>query len=108
MTMLEAEGTTVVVLRGGGRDHRGNPKPVEEIDLPGCLPAARATEDPTDRADLTRSQGVLYRRSLDFDFHSTDRIRIPEGTWLTAGEWAVDGDPKRWPSGWEVPLRREP
>lgn len=108
MSPLDEHRTTVVVLRGGGRDNRGNPKPVERLTVTECLPAARATEDPVDRGDLTQSAGVLYRRRLDFDFLDTDKVEIPEGTWLSAGVWAVDGDPKRWPSGWEVPLRKEP
>ncbi|UNX54085.1 hypothetical protein MF406_14205 [Georgenia sp. TF02-10] len=32
-----------------------------------------------------------------FAFRSTDRIRVPEGTWLAAGDWAVDGEPHTWP-----------
>jgi len=99
--------TEVVVLRGGGRDREGNPLPVEEIPLADCLVGSRSTENPVDRADLTRTEGILYR-DLGFNFRHTDRIRIPDGTWLAAGEWAVDGDPKRWPMGWEVPLRKEP
>lgn len=108
MSLLDQYRTTVVVLRGGGRDNRGNPLPTEDHVVEECLPARRSTEEPIDRSDLTRAEGVLYRRRLDFDFHSSDRVRIPEGTWLTPGVWAVEGEPSRWPAGWEVPLRKEP
>lgn len=101
--------TTVVVLRGGGRDGRGNPLPVQEVPVDACLLGARATEDPLSRGDLTTAEGILYRDLEDgVEFLPTDQVRVPEGTWLAAGVWAVDGMPKRWPMGWEVALRREP
>lgn len=108
MSLLDQHRTTVVVLRGGGRDHRGNLLPVEEHEVEECLPAPRSTEEPLDRSDLTQAKGVLYRRRHDFTFYSTDQIRVPEGTWLTPGVWAVEGEPSHWPAGWEVPLRKEP
>ena len=99
----------VVALRGGGRDSRGNPLPVEEVPVADCLVGSRATMDPLSRGDLTTADGILYRDlEPGVEFFSTDRIRVPEGAWLAAGVWAVDGEPKRWPLGWEVPLRKEP
>ena len=99
----------VVVLRGGGRDSRGNPAPVTEVPVTDCLVGARATMDPLSRGDLTTADAVLYRDLGDgVTFLPTDRVRVPEGTWLSAGVWAVDGEPKAWPLGWEVPLRKEP
>ena len=92
----------VVVVRGGGRDDRGDPLPVTELPVAGCLVGPRATSEPVDRADLVDAGAVLYRDPQpSFTFLSTDRIRTPDGV-----EWQVDGDPKVWPKGVEVPLRR--
>lgn len=97
---------TVTLIRGGGRDARGNPLPSTELELEGCLLAARSTSEPVDRSDLTEAKGVLYRRRT-FTFLSTDRVRVPQGSLLSAGVWAVDGEPSTWPAGVEVPLRKE-
>ncbi len=98
--------TDVTVLRGGGYDEYGNPLPVTEIPLSGCLAAPRSTADPIDRSDLTEATAVLYRdHDAEFDFHSTDKVRFPE-TALLRGTWKVDGEPSRWPFGVEVPLRK--
>lgn len=92
----------VVVVRGGGRDDRGDPLPVTELPVAGCLVGPRATSEPIDRADLVDAGAVLYRDPQpSFVFLSTDRVRTPDGV-----EWQVDGDPKVWPMGVEVPLRR--
>ena len=96
--------TDVTVLRGGGRDAKGNPLPVVEIPLTGCLIGPRATADPIDRSDVTDSKAVLYR-GPGFTFYSTDRIRIATGKRM-AGEWSVDGRPGEWPFGSEVGLVR--
>lgn len=94
----------VVVLRGGGRDAKGNPLPVSEIPVTGCLVAPRATADPVDRSDVTDGKAVLYR-DPGFRFLPSDRIRIPDGS-LMAGQWSVDGRPGEWPYGSEVGLVR--
>ena len=94
--------TDVVVLRGGGRDDRGEPNPVTELPVAGCLIAPRSTSEPIDRADLVSADAVLYRDpEPSFVFLSTDRIRTPDGV-----VWSVEGDPKVWPMGVEVPLKR--
>lgn len=90
----------VVVLRGGGRDEWGNPLPAQEVPVPDCLVAPRATTEPVDRSDLTSSKSVLYR-DPGFTFYSTDRIRVPDGT-----VWQVEGEPQVWPLGVEVPLTK--
>lgn len=101
--------TDVTVVRGGGRDSRGNPLPTTELPVTDCLVGARATMDPLSRGDLTTADGILYRDlEPGVEFRPTDQVRVPEGAWLAAGVWAVDGEPKRWPLGWEVPLRKEP
>lgn len=95
---------TVTVLRNGGRDARGNPRPTYEIEVPDCLVGARATADPVDHADIVDGKAVLYC-GPGFTFLSTDRIRVPAGARM-AGEWSVDGQPGEWPYGVEVGLVR--
>lgn len=94
----------VVVIRGGGRDAKGNPLPSYEIPVADCVVAPRSTVDPIDRSDVVDGNGVLYR-DPGFTFLSTDRIRVPGGA-LMAGEWAVEGRPGEWPMGVEVGLVR--
>ncbi|MBT8162798.1 MULTISPECIES: hypothetical protein [Arthrobacter] len=96
--------TDVVVLRGGGRDAKGNPLPTSEIPVTDCLVGPRATAEPLDRSDVVDSTAALYRDN-GFTFLSTDRVRVPEGTRM-AGEWSIDGLPGEWPYGVEVGLRR--
>lgn len=97
---------SVVVLRSGGRDAKGNPLPVVEIPLDNCLLGPRSTHDPVDRSDAVSAKPALFR-DLDpnFTFLSTDRIRVPDGARM-AGVWEVDGLPSEWPMGVEVPLGR--
>jgi len=99
--------TDVVVLRGGGRDAKGNPLPTQEIPVKDCMIGSRATADPLDHSDVASSTAVLYR-DLDphdpsFKFLPADRIRVPAGKRM-AGTWSVDGRPGEWPLGWEVAL----
>jgi hypothetical protein len=95
--------TDVVVLRGGGRDPKGNPLPTVEIPVEGCLIGPRSTSEPLDRSDTAESNVALYHDA--FLFLSKDRIRVPEGNRM-AGEWSVAGRPGEWPLGVEVPLVR--
>lgn len=94
--------TDVVVIRGGGRDAKGNPLPSQEIPVRDCLIAPRATAEPLDRSDVTSSTAVLYR-DPGFTFLPADRVRVPTGARM-AGVWAVDGRPGEWPDGVEVGL----
>lgn len=94
--------TTVTVLRGGGKDPKGNPLPTQEIAVSGCLMAPRATADPVDRSAVVSLTAVLYR-DPGFTFMPTDRIRVPNGARMS-GLWAVDGRPGEWPHGSEVGL----
>lgn len=96
--------TDVVVIRGGGRDAKGNPLPSQEIFATGCAVGPRATSEPLDRSDVVSSSAVLYKDpEPGFKFLPSDRIRVPAGA-LMAGTWAVDGRPGEWPKGWEVGL----
>lgn len=97
--------TDVVVIRGGGRDAKGNPLPGQEIPVTDCIIGARATSDPLDHSDVTSSTAALYRdhHEPDFVFLPADRIRVPAGKRM-AGTWAVDGRPGDWPHGWEIGL----
>lgn len=100
--MLRSWLVDVVVLRGGGRDAKGNPLPATEIPVTGCLIAPRATSEPLDRSDVVSSTAVLYR-APGFRFLPADRIRVPNGARME-GLWAVEGRPGEWPHGWEVGL----
>ncbi|AYN59007.1 head-to-tail stopper [Arthrobacter phage Ryan] len=95
----------VIVLRGGGRDSRGNPLPVQEIPRARVTVGPRSTQDPLDRSDVTSSTAVLYDEDTTFRYLPKDRIRVPEGA-LMAGEWSVEGRPGEWPMGSEVGLTK--
>lgn len=95
--------TDALIIRNGGRDNKGNPKPDTEIPITGFLIAPRATSDPVDQSDVVAATVVGYHAS--FGFQSTDRIRIPAGKRM-AGDWSIDGLPKEWPHGSELPLKR--
>ncbi|WP_461169269.1 hypothetical protein [Arthrobacter sp. Z1-15] len=98
--------TDVIVIRGGGRDNKGNPQPTQEIPVKDCIVGARATADPLDHSDVVDSKAVLYRDSdPGFSFLSTDRVRVPAGKKM-AGDWSVEGRPGEWPLGDEVGLVR--
>lgn len=94
--------TDVVVLRGGGRDAKGNPLPVTEILVADCLVGQRSTSDPVDRSDVVDGKAILYR-DKGFEFLSTDVIKVPDSHRM-GGRWSVDGRPAEWPTGSEVGL----
>jgi hypothetical protein len=96
------------VLRGGGRDSRGNPKPETVLHSGRVLIGWRSTAEPVDRSEVTSDQAVLYDMGRDFEWHGDDRVKIPNDYPGPRGTWQVDGQPKPWPLGWEVPLRRAP
>ena len=96
--------TTVTVTRQG-RDQKGNPLPPTSHTVADCMAGWRATTDPVDRADLTSDDAVLYVDDPLADIAEGDRISVPAGPWAS-GVWFVDGSPKRWPLGLEVPLRK--
>lgn len=100
--------TSVTVLRDGGRDPKGNPLPATEIPLDRCLIGPRSTGESVAGSSLTSSDMSIYR-DLDptFRFQPADRIRVPAGA-LNAGEWSVDGRPKEFPLGVEVPVKAGP
>lgn len=98
--------TTATVLRGGGRDRNGDPLPAQEIPVDGCLVGWDVTTEHTDRSDRTTAQATLYRRRDDFEWRSTDLIRLPADSMLP-GTWAIDGEPKIWPTDVEIGLTRE-
>ncbi|WP_138443523.1 hypothetical protein [Sinomonas susongensis] len=98
--------TDIVVLRGGGRDAKGNPLPVQEIPVTDCLLAPRGTAEPLDRTNGFDSSAVLYHDpDPGLVFLASDRIKVPEGARM-AGTWSVTGRPGEWPHGWEVGLER--
>lgn len=98
--------TDVVVLRGGGRDAKGNPLPSEEIPVTDCLIGPRNTSE-EDGSMVVSSEMALYRDpDPNFRFHSNDRIRVPDDARM-AGMWAVDGRPMEYPLGVHVPIRSD-
>lgn len=97
--------TDVTVIRGGGRDDRGNQTPVTEITVTGCAVGWSSSTEPEDRSELTESVANLYRdQDSEFRFLSTDRIRVPAGH-PCDGTWFVDGRAREWPKGVHVPLK---
>ncbi|MFK0005475.1 hypothetical protein ACIQTZ_00330 [Paenarthrobacter sp. NPDC090520] len=96
--------TDVVVLRGGGRDAKGNPVTPEEISVTDCIVAPGSSFSGDNRSAAASSRASLYRDpDPGFSFQNKDRVRVPEGE-LMAGEWSVDGRPAEWPMGVEVTL----
>ena len=98
--------TSVTVLRGGGRDAKGNPQPPTEIPVDGCLFADKTTAEQMGFSDVVDADAAIYRDpDAGFRFESTDRVRIPDGA-RGAGVWSVDGRVQEWPLGVVVPLRK--
>lgn len=96
---------TATLLTGGGRDSRGNPLPVVETEIPGCLlsPDPKSEFDNlTEKSDTTAT--LYFKERITVPKNA--RIHTPNGAPIT-GTWAVDGDPVYWPLGVEVNLRKE-
>jgi hypothetical protein len=96
----------VTQRRGGGRDSRGRPKPETPREVGPVLIGWRSSTDPTDRSQLTDDLAVLYDQSGSCDWLGDDRVEIPTDYPGPHGTWQVEGQPKQWPAGWEVALRR--
>lgn len=105
ISLFEDDYVDVVVLRGGGHDQWGEPRPVEEIVVKDCLVGGSSTSDDTPRSEVVDSTANLYR-GPGFTFQSTDRVVVPSGAPM-AGEWAVEGIPQEWAQGVHVALRRD-
>lgn len=97
--------TEVTVHRGGGHDRKGNPLPTTDHQVVECMIGWRSTDDPVDRSDLVTDKPVLYADDPMADFQTGDQVTIPVGPWPSGDFW-LDGSPKRWPLGCEVPLAR--
>lgn len=97
--------TSVEVQRGGGRDAKGNPKPVQQLPVEDCQITPLDASDPRlDRSDVPEDTALLFHDG-PFRFQSTDRVLVPDGHEM-AGEWEVDGRPGGWPGTTELKLRR--
>lgn len=97
--------TSVTVVRGGGRDHMGNPVPASEVVLADCVVGPRSSGEPMVQGDVVSSELSVYRDpDPAFRFLSTDKIIVPEGA-LNAGTYEVDGRPHEFPLGVEVRIR---
>ncbi len=96
---------TVIRVRGGGTDGRGNPRPSERTPVSGCLIGPRSTQDPLDWSQVLDNTAALYRDDPDPVFRAGDVVEVPEGARM-AGSWRVSGRPGEWPMGLEVPLER--
>lgn len=100
--------TSVTVIRGGGRDHMGNPVPASEVVLADCVVGPRSSGEPMVQGDVVASGLSVYRDpDPAFRFLSTDKIVVPEGA-LNAGTFEVDGRPREFPLGVEVPIKEGP
>lgn len=98
--------TSVTVKRGGAKDRKGVAQPETQFSAGPVLVGWRATADPVDRADLTTDTAVLYDMTGTVTYEPSDRVVIPDDYPGPTGTWQVDGTPKRWPFGYEVPLRK--
>lgn len=100
--------TTVTVQRRGPRDRYGKAGKLEEHTVERCLLAPGGTVGPPVQSGAVQSSPTLYRHEGEepFEFTKDDIIIAPSDSWMP-GTWLVDGRPKRWPFGWEVPLKRE-
>jgi len=96
---------TAVLLSGGGRDDRGNPLPVIESEIPGCLLAPTPKSELDNLTENSDTTATLYFKQR-ITIPKNARIRTPEGSPIP-GIFAVDGDPIYWPLGVEVNLRKE-
>ena len=96
---------TAVLLSGGGRDSRGNPLPIVESDIPGCLLAPDPKSELDNLSEKSETTATLFFKQ-QITIPKNARIRTPEGSPIP-GTWAVDGDPTYWPLGVEVNLRKE-
>lgn len=98
----------VTVESGGGRDSRGNPKPVDTRLWEQVLIAGRETFDPMDASDVSDDRAVLYGDHFADGFRPspTAAIVVPKGQRFE-GRWTVSGMPVDWPYGWEIRLERK-
>lgn len=100
--MASMWGVDVTVLRGGGRDRLGDPRPVTRHHVGQCLlaPGEARESDEYDELPVTRAR--LFRANRDFDFERGDRVEVSGDP----GVWDVDGVPAVWPVGVVVSLKR--
>lgn len=103
--LFPAQWRTDVVVRRGGRDNKGNPLPEVAHIVPNVLVGWRGTRNPLDRSDMTSDDAVIYA-NLGSYFEVGDKIDIPDGPWPSGNGWQIDGQPKRWQMGTEVPIRK--
>ena len=100
--------TSVTVLRGGGRDDRGDPLPVTELPVETCIVGPRSSGEPMERGDVVSFELSIYRDpDPSFRFLSTDRIVVPD-TALNPGTYEVEGKPREFPLGVEIPIKEGP
>lgn len=102
--------STVRVERRTQPDRRGRyDADAKMFEVPRCLLAPGNTSADPRPSGVVDSAPRLYRHAgeePDFTFQPGDVIICPNNSFLP-GRWHIDGQPKQWPFGWEVPLKRE-
>lgn len=97
---------TDVTIHRGGLDAKGNPLPVSDITIAGCLVGMRSTSDPVDRSDAKISTVSIYVDDPLTGIEDDDTFTVPPGPW-PAGLFHLDGDPRPCPLGLEIPVRKD-
>lgn len=93
----------VSVVRSGGRDTKGNPRPDAVFPRMGIAIVPGGSAEAGERSNATENKAVLYDGDPSFTYQSTDRIRVPAGDRM-AGDWSIVGRPNEWPGFTEVVL----
>lgn len=97
--------TEVTVIRTGGHDSYGDPLPAQEIQVTDCLIGQWAGGATGNASNVTEADVTLFRDpDPQFQFHSTDQIRIPDNARM-AGLWSIVGHPIETPLGTEVKIK---
>lgn len=90
--MRHPAGVTVVLLRSGGTDRRGNPLPEAEHEVQGCAIRPGTSDDIIDRSSGATAEFVVYAPA-GTEVAQTDRVRLPPPWGITL---PVDGLPRIW------------
>lgn len=100
--MTFAQGISVTIERGGGRDQYGDPTPSVEHVVADCAVEPRVSTELDNRA-TTVIVGLTLMCPFGSDIVPTDRIRIDVAPWK--GRYDVQGEPGHYRhpwTGWEA------
>lgn len=96
--------TSVVRVVAGGRDRDGRWQAGERSEVDDCLLVPATTGEHTDYSSVVTAEAILYAPASS-EWASSDTVETPRGSVLP-GTWNIDGDPVRWPFGWQINLVR--